>query len=147
MKKILALTILTVFVLQSRAMEWMTDLPAAQAKAKEEKKVVLVDFTGSDWCGYCIKLHKEVFSTKEFQDYADKNLVLVELDFPQKKKQSSELKKANKELQDKYKIEGFPTVTVLNTEGKELGREVGYDGSSPAAYIKKLDAMVQKAKK
>ena len=63
-------------------LQWLTDVPKAQAQAKSEKKLVMLDFTGSDWCGWCIKLHNEVFSKPEFSEYAKKNLVLVEVDFP-----------------------------------------------------------------
>ena len=72
---------------------WLTDLPKAQAQAKAEKKIVLMDFTGSDWCPPCKALHKNVFSTQEFQEYAAKNLVLVEVDFPRAKQQTEELRK------------------------------------------------------
>ena len=89
---------------------WQTDFKAAQAQAKKEKKFLLVDFTGSDWCGWCIKLHNEVFDKEAFKSEAPKQFVLVELDFPHQKKQSDELKKQNKELSEKYNIEGFPTV-------------------------------------
>src|SRR5205814_4270434 len=85
---------------------WMTDLPKAQAKAKSEKKLVMLDFTGSDWCGWCIKLNKEVFSKPEFEEYAKKNLVLVEVDFPRHKELTEEQKKANESLQEKYRIQG-----------------------------------------
>src|SRR5437870_8783223 len=87
-------------------LNWLTDLPKAQAQAKKENKLVMLDFTGSDWCGWCIKLNKEVFSKSEFADYAKKNLVLVEVDFPHAKKQSQELKKANAALKEKYEIKG-----------------------------------------
>lgn len=117
--------------------EWTTDAPAAQAKAKAEKKLVMMDFTGSDWCGWCIKLHKEVFSQPEFVEYAKDNLVLVEVDFPNKKKQSAQLKKANKALFDKYKIEGYPTIIVLNGEGEKVG-ELGYMEGGPKAFIAAL---------
>jgi protein disulfide-isomerase len=126
------------------ASEWLTDLPKAQAKAKEEKKMVLLDFTGSDWCGWCIKLHKEVFSTPEFAEYAKKNLVLVEVDFPNKKKQSAELKKANDALQKKYSIEGYPTIIVLNGEGKKIGK-LGYMPGGPKAFIAELEKVKPKA--
>src|SRR6185369_1411948 len=106
--------------------EWMTDLPKAQAKAKAENKTVLMDFTGSDWCGWCIKFNKEVLHTSEFKDYAAKNLVLVELDFPRKKPQPDALKKANEALAKQYKASGFPTFVVLNKDGKEIGRQEGY---------------------
>ena len=123
---------------------WLTDLPAAQKKAKDEKKLVLMDFTGSDWCGWCIKLNKEVFSTKEFADYAKDNLVLVELDFPNKKKQSAELKKANQALKQKYGADGFPTIVVLNSEGKQVWKQVGYMPGGPTAWIAKLDEAKKK---
>ncbi len=124
-------------------LEWLTDLPKAQAKAKEEKKLVLMDFTGSDWCGWCIKLHKEVFSKPEFAEYAAKNLVLVEVDFPRKKKQSPELKKANAALQEKYKIEGYPTIIVLDSDGRKIG-ELGYQPGGPKPFIEKLEKLKKK---
>ena len=124
--------------------KWSTDVPAAVTKAKAEKKLVMLDFTGSDWCGWCIKLNKEIFSQPEFVEYAQKNLVAVELDFPQKKAQTAELKKANKELQKKYEIKGFPTIVVLNGEGKEIGR-LGYMKGGPKAFIEELDKLKKKA--
>ena len=138
MKKALILALAVVATHLATAGQWLTDLPKAQEQAKKENKLVLMDFTGSDWCGWCIKLKKEVFDTKEFKEYADKNLVLVELDFPRKKEQSDELKKANKELQKKYKIQGYPTIIVLDGEGKQVG-ELGYMKGGPEPFIKKLD--------
>ena len=142
MKKI-TLCLLTCFaVLQLKAAElpWMTDLPKAQAEAKAEKKLVMLDFTGSDWCGWCIRLHKEVFSTPEFAEYAKKNLVLVEVDFPRKKQQSAALKKANESLGAKYSIEGYPTIIVLNGEGKKVG-QLGYMKGGPKAFIAELEKL------
>jgi thioredoxin-related protein len=121
-------------------LQWTTDLPKAQAKAKSENKLVVMDFTGSDWCPWCIKLNKEVFSTPEFVAYANKNLVPVEVDFPNKKEQSSELKKANQALQKKYDIKGYPTVVVLNGEGKKVG-ELGYQPGGPKAFIAELEKL------
>jgi len=126
-------------------LDWMTDLGKAKAKAKEENRLVLMDFTGSDWCPWCIKLRKEVFSTPEFTEYAKKNLVPVEIDFPRQKPQSEELKKANEALQAKYHIQGYPTVIVLNREGKKLG-ELGYEPGGPKGFIKKLEALRAKEK-
>ena len=117
---------------------WMTDLAKAQAKAKAEKKMVLVDFTGSDWCPPCKALHKNVLSSQEFLTFAKDNLVLVEIDFPRSKPQSPELKKANKDLAKKYDVDGYPTVVVFDSSGKEVMREVGYDGKKPADYVAKL---------
>jgi thioredoxin-related protein len=118
--------------------QWLTDLTKAQAQAKAEKKMVLLDFTGSDWCGWCIKLNKEVFSKPEFEEYAKKNLVLVEVDFPRNKKMSEAQKKANDELAQKYKIEGYPTIILLNGEGRKLG-ELGYMRGGPKAFIAELE--------
>src|SRR3954468_1656004 len=122
MKKFAFGLLIAMALTQVRAEEqWLTDVPKAEAKAKAEKKLVMLDFTGSDWCGWCIKLHKEVFSQPEFSDYAKKNLVLVEVDFPRKKEQSSEQKKANAALQEKYKIQGYPTIIVLDGDGSKVG--------------------------
>src|SRR6266478_5679893 len=98
------LAALALFQAGAEELQWMTDLPKAQAKAKSEKKIVMLDFTGSDWCGWCIKLHREVFSKPDFAKYAKDNLVLVEVDFPRQKQQTEELKKANQAMQQKYQI-------------------------------------------
>ena len=126
-------------------LNWLTDLPKAQAKAKEENKQVLLDFTGSDWCGWCIKFNKEVLATPEFAEYAAKHLVLVEVDFPRKKEQSDELKKANKAVGSKYSVDGYPTFVVLNKDGKEVGRQEGYAAGGPKAFIAKLEAFKAKS--
>ncbi len=132
----------TLFQAQAGELQWLTDLPKAQAQAKAENKMVMLDFTGSDWCGWCIRLHKEVFSQPEFAEYAKKNLVLVEVDFPRMKKLSEAQKAANDALQQKYKVQGYPTIIVLNGEGKQVG-ELGYMKGGPAAFTAELD----KAKK
>jgi thioredoxin-related protein len=141
MKKIAIMLLACCALLKVSAAEqsWMTDLPKAQAKAKAENKMVLMDFTGSDWCGWCIKFKKEALDTPEFADYATKNLVLVEVDFPNKKPQSDELKKANKALASKYGVDGYPTFVVLSKDGKEIGRQVGYEPGGAKAFIAKLD--------
>lgn len=123
---------------------WVTDLPKALTQAKAENKTVLMDFTGSDWCPPCKALYKNVLSTPEFIDYAKKNLVLVEVDFPRSKPQAEELKKANQVLQEKFKIEGYPTIIVLDSEGKELSKEVGYGGDKPDQFIATLEKLKKK---
>jgi protein disulfide-isomerase len=141
MKKLLITMLAATVFWQVNAAEstWLTDLPKAQAQAKAENKIVLMDFTGSDWCGWCIKFRKEVLDTAEFQAYAAKNVVLVELDYPHKKVQSDDLKKANAALKSQYKINGYPTLVVLDKEGKEIGRQEGYSEGGPAAFIAKLE--------
>src|SRR5215204_734182 len=119
---------------------WDDDYDKALGKAKAENKMVVLDFTGSDWCGWCIKLDKEVFSKKEFKDYAKENLVLLEVDFPQSKNQTKKLKEQNEKLKGEHSIKGFPTIIVLNSEGKRVG-ELGYMEGGPTAFIAKLDAL------
>ena len=120
---------------------FLADFDAAVEVAKKEHKDLLVDFTGSDWCGWCKKLQAEVFTTKEFDTFAKGKLVLVEIDFPNQKKQTAELKKANEALQAKYKASGFPTIVALNGEGKEVWRQVGYMPGGPKAWIEKLESL------
>jgi protein disulfide-isomerase len=141
MKKLLVALALGCLFLQIQAAEsvWLTDLPKAEAQAKSQNKIVLMDFTGSDWCPWCIKFDKEVLDTPEFQDYAAKNVVLVQLDYPTKLVQSDDLKKANAALKTQYKITGFPTLVVLNKDGKEIGRQVGYSAGGPKVFIAKLE--------
>lgn len=142
MKKLLIATLAATLFWQVNAAEstWLTDLPKAQAQAKAENKIVLIDFTGSDWCGWCIKFKKDVLDTPEFKAYAAKNVVLVELDYPSKKEQSAELKKANAALKQQYAVSGFPTLVVLDKNGNEIGRQVGYSKGGPKAFIEKLES-------
>jgi protein disulfide-isomerase len=121
------------------AVAWTTDLPKAQSQAKAESKAVLVNFTGSDWCGWCIRLRKEVFARPEFEEYAAKRLVLVEVDFPKHKTQPETLKQANHALAAKFGIEGYPTLLVLDADGKTLGK-LGYVPGGPKPFLKSLDA-------
>jgi thioredoxin-related protein len=119
--------------------DWLTDLSTAQGKAKVEHKLVLMDFTGSDWCHPCMDLHKNVLTSQEFVAYAKTNLVLVEVDFPQKKTQTEELKKSNEQLSQKFEVQGFPTVILLDPDGKQLSKSVGYGGETPKQFIAKLE--------
>jgi thioredoxin-related protein len=133
-------TALSTLAADSAASPWKTDLPAAKTEARKDKKVILMDFTGSDWCGWCIKMKKDTLDQKAFLDYAAKSLVLVEVDFPNRKSQPADLKKANKALQDKYGVQGFPTYVLVDADGKELGRQVGYLQGGPTAFIDQIEA-------
>ena len=120
--------------------KWETDFKKAQDEAKNDHKLLFVNFTGSDWCGWCIKLDREVFSKPAFQEYASKNLVLVEVDFPRAKAQSDSIKKQNEELAQHYGIQGFPTIVVLNGQGRKVG-ELGYMEGGATAFIAELEKL------
>ena len=119
---------------------WLTNYDEAKTKAKSDNKFLLLDFTGSDWCGWCKRLNAEVFSKPQFQDYAAKNLVLVELDFPKAKPQTEEVKKQNMQLASQYRIEGFPTIVVLNADGQKIG-ELGYMEGGAEAFIAAIEKL------
>jgi protein disulfide-isomerase len=122
--------------------EWMTDYQKALELSKKTGKPILADFTGSDWCGWCIKLKKEVFTKPEFDAWAKKNVILLELDYPQQKPQSATIKKQNEGLATKYKIQGYPTVLFLGSKGQVLG-QYGYDSGGPKAWTSKAAKMLK----
>src|SRR4051812_7950321 len=128
------------------AADWQTDYAKALEMAKSQNKHVLLDFTGSDWCGPCIELRKRVFSRPDFGAYADKNLVLVEIDYPQRKKQSAELKQQNEKLSRQYGIDekGIPTVVLLDAAGKVVREFTGYDGDTTAGLISWIEGKTKK---
>jgi thioredoxin-related protein len=119
---------------------WLTDYKQAQQQAKATNKLLLLDFTGSDWCGWCIKLRREVFSQPEFQQYANKNLVLLEIDFPRAKEQTKAIRVQNQSLAEQYGIQGFPTIVVLNGAGKVVG-QLGYMEGGANAFIAELEKL------
>lgn len=124
---------------------WNTDFENTLAKAKIEKKGVLLLFTGSDWCPPCKRLHRAIFESKEFEEYAKDNLYLIMADFPKRKqnKISAELRLHNEKLTRKYGVRGFPTVLILNPEGKVLDKSVGYSGISPKEYVKNIQELIK----
>jgi thioredoxin-related protein len=119
------------------AADWPSDYAKALATAKAQNKRVLLDFTGSDWCGPCIQFKKQVFSRPDFTAYAERHLVLVELDYPQRKQQPPQLVKQNERLAKQYRIEekGYPTVVLLDPNGKIVREFNGYSGESVADLI------------
>jgi protein disulfide-isomerase len=125
---------------------WMTNWEEAKAKAKAENKPILINLTGSDWCGWCIKIEKEVFSSKEFKDYAAANVILMEADFPKKKELPADLKKQNEALKKQYLAGGYPTVWLLDAEGNKLSEDLGELKGGTKAYIEKLTGLIAKAK-
>lgn len=122
-------------------LNWQTNLETALQKAKLENKAVLVNFTGSDWCQWCFKLSDEVFSQKEFAAYAEKNLILVKVDFPRKIEQDMETKVYNQQLAQKYGIQGFPTILLFNQYGHTVAK-TGYQPGGAENYIDHLESFL-----
>ncbi len=120
--------------------DWEENYDKGLQRAKTENKVSLVDFTGSDWCSWCIKLDKEVFSQAKFKDYAKANLVLIEVDFPQIKKLSKSKQDKHDALAKEYGIKGYPSVVVLDASGKKIG-QLGYMEGGPDAFIAALEKL------
>jgi thioredoxin-related protein len=121
--------------------EWQTDYKKAQQDAKANNKLLLLNFTGSDWCGYCIVFNREVLSKQQFKDYASKNLVLMEVDFPRRKAVSLDTRRQNQELAQQFQIEGFPTFVVLDGDGRKVWQYEGYFPGGPGAFIAQLDKL------
>ena len=123
--------------------DWLTDFEKAKTEAKASHKQILLNFSGSDWCGPCIKLTKEVFGSDAFKTYADKNLVLVNADFPRQKKNqlSKELTKHNEALADQYNKAGtFPLTLLLDENGKVLKKWEGNPGLKPDEFVSAMKA-------
>lgn len=118
---------------------WKENLDEALKTAQLENKTVLVNFTGSDWCVWCKRLNEEVFSKPEFAEYAEKNLVLVKIDFPRDKEQAQETKYYNQQLAAQFKIEGYPTIVLLRKDGSNLG-VTGYMEGGAANYVQHLQS-------
>jgi protein disulfide-isomerase len=125
--------------------DWLVSWDQALAESKKTKKPIFADFTGSDWCPWCIKLREEVFDTPQFRAWARKNVVLLEVDFPKHKELSEELKKQNAKLRDSNNVSGLPTVVFFDARGKKAG-QLGYEPGGAEKWIKKADSLVKKAR-
>ncbi len=139
MKTLAALLLLATLPLGASDL-WSTDYEASLKKAAAEKRLVLLEFTGSDWCPPCKMQAKEVFDQPDFETFAKDNLVPVKLDFPRRSDQSPEIRAANQALAEKYNVDGFPTVILLDSTGTELARKVGYGGGGVEAFIEWVEA-------
>ena len=120
---------------------WHINFDKASKESMKTNKPILANFTGSDWCGWCKKLKREVFDTPTFKKWAEENVVLLELDYPRRVKQSDEIKKQNKELQQFFQVRGYPTLhlfSVAINDGKtqitSLGK-TGYVAGGPTPWI------------
>lgn len=120
---------------------WLHDYKEAVKRAKKEKKLILMEFTGSDWCPPCIALKKQVFDSPEFKSWAkDRGIILLELDFPKRKSQDSAIKRQNATLAQSLGVRSFPTIMLLDGSGKPLGGRIsGYGGQDPEAWIARAE--------
>jgi thioredoxin-related protein len=133
----------------NEGLEWHTDMNKAIAISQKENKPMMLFFTGSDWCGWCIRLQKEVFLTETFTKWAKDNVVLVELDYPKSKPQTDAIKQQNSQLQQTFSVQGYPTVFFVNAKKTEkekydltsLGK-TGYVAGGPDKWIEGANAMI-----
>ncbi|CAM3304420.1 thioredoxin family protein [Aequorivita lipolytica] len=145
MKKIILLLAAIVFSITLSAQEWQTDFKTAKQISSEENRSIILVFQGSDWCAPCIKLDREIWSTDEFKTYAKNHFVMLQADFPRKKRNAlpDAQQQKNNQLAEKYNKRGyFPFVVVLDKDGTVLG-EAGYEKTSPEAYIEKLESFLK----
>jgi len=152
MKKTLLtlLFILGSYAVEAQELVWNNNLKNSIEISNKTKKPLLLFFTGSDWCGWCIRLQTEVFKTPEFKKWANENVVLVELDFPRRTALSPELTTQNNELQQFFAVQGYPTVWFVNAsrvDGKtnfdKLG-STGYLAGGPTAWLNVANGIIKK---
>lgn len=121
---------------------WLLDFEEAQAKAKADRKIILLEFHGSDWCPPCIRLNNEVLSKPEFKEFAEKNLVLVDLDFPRQTELSEEQSAHNHALAQRFGVQYFPTVVLVTPEGDVLDHNVGFPQGGLEGFIEFIQAQI-----
>ncbi len=140
---------------KANAEGWLVDINEAYAISKKTGKPIMANFTGSDWCGWCIRLKSEVFDKPEFKKWADKNVVLIELDFPRKKQLPDEIVQQNAGLQKAFQVNGYPTIWVFNLDKdaqtnqykiEALGK-TGYVSGGPTVFTNGVDEMIKKGAK
>lgn len=125
----------------TEALVWETDLDKARQLATQTNRLVFVNFTGSDWCGWCMRLHDEVFSQPRFISFFKAHFIPVKLDFPRGYKLPPEQEALNSKLAQTFRVQGFPTIVILDKSGRELAR-TGYQEGGPEAYITHLKQLV-----
>ncbi len=149
MKNILSVLIASSFLFiygcsvnaKSNSLKWYDNLEKAEQVAQNENRPILVDFTGSDWCIWCKRLDNEVFSKDEFINYANENLVLVKIDFPQNIDQSVATKYYNQQLAQKFGVQGFPTIILLKSDGEPIAA-TGYQAGGAANYVEHIKSLL-----
>ena len=140
MKTKLIFIIFLLLSIQVYSQNWQTDFETSKELASKGDKIIVLVFQGSDWCAPCIKLDREVWSTQEFQDLAKDKLIMLQADFPRRKKNklSNEQQEHNNTLADKYNKNGyFPYVVILDSDGNQIG-SLGYEKTTPTKYFEKI---------
>jgi thioredoxin-related protein len=154
MKKILFILFISLSAITVKAQEdmtWHTDMAKASELSMKEKKPLMLFFTGSDWCGWCIRLQKEVFKKEEFTKWAKQNVILVELDFPKRTAQEEVLKQQNYQMQQIFQVKGYPTVWLVNPEKTAEGKinlsalgSTGYVAGGPEKWLEGVNSIIKK---
>lgn len=136
--KLLSILFLTFFATGNN---WVLDFNKAETQAQETHQLILINFSGSDWCGPCIRTHREIFEKEAFENYAKDSLVLVRADFPRLKKNQlpAEQLKKNNELALKYNPEGdFPLTLLVDEQGKVIKEWKGFPDVSPEEFVNQI---------
>ncbi|MEA1972379.1 MAG: thioredoxin family protein [Candidatus Cloacimonadota bacterium] len=143
MKKVIITLALIViaFAMFAQEIEWYKNIENALVEAEKEDKTVFIHFTGSDWCVWCHRLEGEVYEKESFMKYANENLVMVKLDFPRNIPQAAAEKEYNNIQAQKFMIRGFPTVLLLDKNGKLVGK-TGYQRGGPDNYVEHLKSFI-----
>lgn len=139
------------FTANAQELTWHTDVDQATAIATKSKKPLLLFFTGSDWCGWCIRLQKEVFTKPEFAKWANENVVLLELDFPRKKQVPADIMQKNRQLEQMFAVRGYPTVWLVDLKNNPTTNKVemeklgatGYVAGGPTAWLQGANQILQ----
>jgi len=142
--KLVVITFLMIFCIPT---EWLTDVALAKETATRENKMILLNFSGSDWCAPCIKMKRDVFESEVFKQYAEENLVLLRADFPRLKKNqpAKEQVQHNEALAEKYNSQGkFPFTVLLDASGTVIKAWDGYSNQTPDDFVKELQSVINK---
>lgn len=124
--------------------DWKESFPEAVQLSASTGKPIFAFFTGSNWCGYCKALSAEILETDAFAEWAEENLIMLELDFPTNYEQTAEIKDQNKQLAKMYAVQGYPTIIVMDSNGRPI-IQLGYEKVTPADYIAKIDSAIKKS--
>jgi protein disulfide-isomerase len=143
---------LSTFVAQAqKELTWHTDMSKASELSMKEKKPLMLFFTGADWCGWCIRLQKEVFKTEEFTKWAKDNVILVELDFPRRTPQDEVIKRQNYNMKNTFQVKGYPTVWFVNPKIQEENKmnlealgSTGYVAGGPQKWLESANSIIKK---